>query len=89
MTAVPHTAAIRANAGRHTQQPLRGSQREYTRRRRPAPIADYLPLPRLWRAAVQGLLPPHRFTHDEGFKRECILRCIKFKVTRIYDEQFA
>lgn len=37
MTEVPHTAAIRANAGRRTQQPLRGSQCKYTRRRRSAP----------------------------------------------------
>jgi len=39
MTAVPHTAGIRASAGRRAQQPLRDSQREYAWQHPPSAIA--------------------------------------------------
>jgi hypothetical protein len=39
MTAVPHTAAIRASTCRRAQQPLRGSQREYAWQHPPAALA--------------------------------------------------
>lgn len=45
MTAVPRTAAVRAQSGRRAQQQLRGSQREYagrTHRQQPQPAIEEL-----------------------------------------------
>lgn len=69
MTAVPRTAAIRANTGRTTQQPLRGSQREYASHHPPAAAAAKRPYPSSPSCCHRG--NPHpmpsTFPQENGF----------------------